>query len=172
MILQKNNLVLRTAAKAVEKIKSDETKLLIKNMAAALLKEPDGIGIAAPQIGISLKIFLVTADVLAPETLKERAGGTEPGILVFINPTIKKRSTKKNVDIEGCLSVRGDYGEVTRPEKITIEYFDENGKKISRGASGLLARVIQHEMDHLDGVLFVDKAKNIKHISDHMKHET
>ena len=162
MILQKNNPILRTEAKPIEKIKSLRTSELIKKMSEALLKEPDGIGIAAPQIGESLRIFLVTSDVLSLEALKDRLKNAPPKIIVFINPIIKKRSVKKSMDIEGCLSVRGDYGEVIRPEKISIEYYDEFGKKIARGASGLLVRVIQHEMDHLDGVLFIDKAKNIK----------
>ena len=162
MILQKNNPILTAENKPIEKIKSLRTSELIKKMSEALLKEPDGIGIAAPQIGESLRVFLVTSDVLSLEALKDRSKNAPPKIIVFINPTIKKRSVKKSMDIEGCLSVRGDYGEVIRPEKISIEYYDEFGKKIARGASGLLARVIQHEMDHLDGVLFIDKAKNIK----------
>ena len=82
--------------------------------------------------------------------------------MIFINPCLKKLSQKKDKDIEGCLSVRGIYGEVARSEKVNIEYFDEAGKKHTRGATGLLARVIQHEMDHLNGGLFIDKAKNIK----------
>jgi len=66
--------------------------------------------------------------------------------------------------IEGCLSVRGYYGEVARPEKVTIEYYDETGAKKKRGASGLFARVLQHEMDHLNGMLFIDRASHVEKI--------
>jgi len=74
------------------------------------------------------------------------------------------RSQKKSKDIEGCLSVRGIYGEVTRSEKIVVQYYNVNGKRLSRGASGLFARIIQHEVDHLNGTLFIDKANNIQKI--------
>ena len=149
-ILQKNDPILRKNAEPVK----DFTKLksIISRMAEALFKEPDGIGIAAPQIGAGLKIFLVAQDI------------PKHKYLVFINPELKKRSQKKHKDVEGCLSIRGYYGEVVRSEKIIIEYLDEYGKKHSRGASGLLARVVQHEIDHLNGILFIDKAKKIQKI--------
>ena len=166
MILQKENKDLRKAAE-----KSAEIKHLIGRMAEAMFKEPDGVGIAAPQIGESLRVFLVAKDIFAP--LPERDGKEkkerQKEYLAFINPVMKKYSQKKSKDIEGCLSVRGFYGEVQRPEKIFIEYIDESGKKHARGASGLFARVIQHELDHLEGVLFIDKAKNIKRLD--FKHE-
>ena len=164
MIIQKNNPVLKETAKEVRDCNSSKIKDLIKKMAAAMFEEPDGIGIAAPQIEVSLRIFLVSEDVLciadgvplAPP--KDR----HKGYVVFINPVFKKLSVKKTKDMEGCLSVRGVYGEVTRAEKVTVEYLDEKGKKHQRGASNLFARVLQHEMDHLNGTLFIDKAKNIK----------
>lgn len=156
-ILQKNDPILRESAEPVK----DFTKLksIISRMAEALFKEPDGIGIAAPQIGAGLKIFLVAlpAGKVGQDLPKHK-------YLVFINPELKKRSQKKHKDVEGCLSIRGYYGEVVRSEKIIIEYLDEYGKKHSRGASGLLARVVQHEIDHLNGILFIDKAKKIQKI--------
>lgn len=183
---QGKNKILRRVAEGVADPKFAEIKTLINKMAEAMFAEPDGVGIAAPQIGIGLRVFLVAKDALSysskgerynssphPPPLKIRGGGEEGvelssqakrrenGYFVFINPVIKKFSQKKTKDIEGCLSVRGVYGEVTRPEKLTIEYFDESGKKHARGASGLLARVIQHEADHLNGVLFIDKAEKI-----------
>ena len=163
MIVQKDNKVLRMEAKEVDEIKSPDTKTLIAELAKAMFAEPDGIGIAAPQIGISLRVFLVASEVLATPTeeLRKKGKNEKGGFITFINPTFKKMSAKKNKDMEGCLSVRGIYGEVTRPEKLTIDYFDEHGKKHSRGASGLFARVLQHEMDHLNGTLFIDKAKNM-----------
>ena len=171
MILQEKNKILRKFAEEILNPKSAEIKSLIKEMAKAMFAEYDGIGIAAPQIGESKKIFLVAEDVLHLERFSAEGGSASGGkskrtknYLVFINPILKNKSSKKTKDVEGCLSVRGMYGDVTRAEKITIEYFDESGNKKSRGASGLFARVIQHEMDHLEGVLFIDKAKNIKHI--------
>ena len=172
MILQKENKTLREKAEEIKKFHTSELKSLIKKMSEAMFKEPDGIGIAAPQIGESKKIFLVAEDVLHLDRFDKENNGFDKlttkrtkNSFVFVNPILKKKSSKKIKDVEGCLSVRGLYGEVARPEKITIEYLDELGNKKSRGASGLFARVIQHEMDHLDGVLFIDKAKNIKKIS-------
>ena len=160
MILSKENKILREKTKEIRDFGSAELKLLIKKMSDAMFWEPDGIGIAAPQIGISKKIFLVAEDVLYPKRLVEEKNKTKK-YLVFINPSLKNKSSKKLRDLEGCLSVRGIYGDVSRPEKITVEYFDELGDKKIRGASGLLSRVIQHEMDHLDGILFIDKTKKI-----------
>ncbi len=163
MILQRDNKVLRARAEEIKDAKNAEIKALIKKMAEAMWKEPDGIGIAAPQIGVSLRVFLVAGEVLSSSSqeLRKKGKRSDQGYLIFINPVIKKVSAKKDKDIEGCLSVRGIYGEVTRPEKLTIEYADEHGKKHSRGASGLFARVLQHETDHLNGTLFIDKAKNV-----------
>lgn len=158
-------------------IKSADIEALIKKMAEAMFNEPDGIGIAAPQIGESLQVFLVAQDFLQPPSSRSdlppssKKDTRKKDYLSFINPVIKKLSQKKEKDIEGCLSVRGLYGTVLRPEKLTIEYFDEAGKKHHRGASGLLARVIQHEVDHLNGVLFIDKATNIKHMTHNIQYE-
>ena len=184
MILQRENKILRTKAKKVDDFKFPEIKTLIKKMAEAMFAEPDGIGIAAPQIGKSLRIFLVAKDAAVKNAEELRSSTSDvksqktsdvlprkKEYLVFINPVIKNTSSKKGKDTEGCLSVRGYYGEVARPEKITVEYFDESGKKHTRGASGLFARVIQHELDHLEGILFTDKAKNIKHFPQNLKDE-
>ena len=82
----------------------------------------------------------------------------------FINHIIRKSSKKKTSETEGCLSVPKTYGTVERSEKITVEAYDETGKKFQRGTSKLYARVMQHEIDHLNGILFIEKAKNIKNI--------
>ena len=163
MILQKENKILRRTAEIVTDITSADTKTLIERMAEAMFAEPDGVGIAAPQIGASCQIFLVAKDLsfLNSETKKAR----KKEYSIFINPVIKNLSRKKAKDVEGCLSVRGIYGEVIRPEKLTVEYYDEQERKHIRGASGLLARIIQHEVDHLKGALFIDKAKNVKRIT-------
>lgn len=162
MIVEKENPILRKKAAEVLNIADPEIKKIIEKMSEAMFKEPDGIGIAAPQIGRGVQIFLVAKDLF---TLGENARERKKDFMVFINPKIKKFSQRKLKDTEGCLSVRGVYGEVPRAAKLSIEYVDENGKKHTRGASGLLARIIQHEIDHLNGVLFIDKARNIKHIA-------
>ena len=82
--------------------------------------------------------------------------------MVFINPKISKLSREKEWVPEGCLSVRPLYGKTLRSKKATVVAYDENGKKFTRGASGLLAQIFQHETDHLDGILFIDHAKDIK----------
>lgn len=177
-LVQKNDPVLRKKAVmvAVEEFASQNFSKAITKMAMAMFQEPDGIGIAAPQLGISKQMFLVAADVLHPAKLEQRiresnkTKNTKPlsfapeDYFVFINPRLQKTSQKKAKDTEGCLSVRGLYGEVERPEKVTITYCDENGKIHVRGASGLFARVVQHEIDHLNGILFIDKASNLQKV--------
>lgn len=168
MILQKENKILRNKTAEIKHFNSQELKLFIKKMSKTMFDEPDGIGIAAPQIGVPKKIFLVAEDVLFPERFSDLKLKTK-NFLVFINPVLKKKSSKKIKDTEGCLSVRGIYGEVSRPEKIVIEYFDEFGQKKIRGTSGLFARVIQHEIDHLDGILFIDKTKKFQNYEPKIK---
>ena len=115
-------------------------------MSETMVKK-DGIGLAAPQIGINQRIIVIMT-----------ASGPE----FFINPLILKKSLQKDSEEEGCLSVPKTFGEVKRSKKISVEYFDENGAQKKILAEGLMARVILHETDHLDGLLFIDKAKNIR----------
>ncbi len=117
------------------------------------------------QIGKPIRLFVIAKkifgiDINNPERNKDKKD------LIFINPKIVKTSKTKQLLEEGCLSVRYVYGKVLRPEKVTIEAHDENGKKFSRGFSGLLAQVVQHENDHLNGILFTDKATDIQKISE------
>jgi len=112
----------------------------------ATMLEIKGVGLAAPQVGVSCRIF--TANV-------------ENKIFVFINPEIKDFSNEMIPFEEGCLSVQKVWGQVVRPKKITIKALNENGKPFKVRAKGLLARVIQHEMDHLNGALFIDKAEKL-----------
>lgn len=114
-----------------------------------------GVAIAAPQIGIAKRIFLVE------DQSKDRAEALDS--LVAINPHLVKFSTKTEVVGEGCLSVPNRYGAVSRHVKVTMRATDENGKEFERGASGLLAQIFQHECDHLDGTLFIDRAEKIWH---------
>ncbi|MEX0913025.1 MAG: peptide deformylase [Candidatus Paceibacterota bacterium] len=112
-----------------------------------------GVAIAAPQVGISKRVFLVE------DQSKDRDDALPT--LVAINPRIMKFSKKKLLSGEGCLSVPDRYGIVSRHARVTIEALDENGEPFSRGAGGLLSQIFQHECDHLDGILFVDRADKV-----------
>lgn len=178
IIKEERSSILRRKAKSIPllEISSKRIRDIIRDMSATLRASPDGIGIAAPQIGISLQLFLASEEALHYETRtkkilkKQNADETEsPSAkkqpvwrhFVFINPRLLKASKKTVLDTEGCLSVPGTYGIVARPEKVKVVAYDEYGKKFERGASGLFARLLQHEIDHLEGVLFVDKARQL-----------
>ena len=174
-ILQKEALVLRETAKSVplEKIKTANIQKILKEMRMAVDSQEDGVAIAAPQIGYGLRIFIISHKVA---DLAEKIKKTTPNNIeqdkkikilkntIFINPVIKKLSKKKNVVEEGCLSVRYLYGKVRRSDKAVIEAYDEKGKKFTYGGSGLMAQIFQHEVDHLNGILFIDKAKYVEEI--------
>ncbi len=159
-IVQKGEAVLRDKAKevAISEIGTPEINRIIDDMRSAMALQKDGIAIAAPQIGISKRIFIVNSDLLrqADKTYK----GDEKD-MIFINPVITRRSRDKKEMEEGCLSVRWLYGKVNRCTRVSLSAYNEKGEKISRGASGLLAQIFQHEVDHLEGVLFIDKAREI-----------
>jgi peptide deformylase len=154
-IIQKGDSVLAKKAKSVPKslFGSKELALIIKNMREALDSQHDGIAIAAPQIGVPYRLFVVSEKAYRPSIKNKQ--------LVFINPEITKRSKDKKPLLEGCLSVRWYYGDVMRHTKATIKAFDEHGQEFERGGSGLLAQIFQHETDHLEGILFDSKAKNL-----------
>ncbi len=160
-ILDRDAKVLRQVAKPVN-LKVLETKKfkdILNKMKTALHGEEDGVAIAAPQIGEGLRIFIVKGSAIALARGKEEEKLDD---MVFINPEVTKVSRKKRKMEEGCLSVRWLYGDVERYEKITINAYDEQGIQSTYGASGLLAQIFQHEIDHLDGILFIDKAKNLR----------
>lgn len=161
-ILQKEHKVLRSTAKKVEETEITSTKIqnIIKDMQVAMHKEDDAVAIAAPQIGVSLRIFVVSGRALKKDT----AGKEIPADIVYINPEIIKLSKDRKQMNEGCLSVRYLYGNVRRASRVTIRAYNEKGEKIERGASGLLAQIFQHEIDHLNGILFIDTATDIKDI--------
>ncbi len=165
-IVQKENPVLRQISLAVAptKVKSPEIKKIIAAMKKAMERQYDAVAIAAVQIGKPYRIFVIS----------KRAFGIASGDIehlpvkddmVFINPKILKTSKARHDMEEGCLSVRYIYGKVSRSDKATVEALDENGKKFTRGFSGLLAQIVQHENDHLNGTLFIDKAKHVQEIS-------
>jgi peptide deformylase len=176
-ILQQTEKTLRKVAEEVHlaDIKTKKIKDILKEMSVALTSQNDGVAIAAPQIGYSLRIFVVSGKIFAKDFARDKKTPTPEATkvptenstsknkdLVFINPKISKLSREKEWVPEGCLSVRWLYGKTFRSKKATITAYDENGKKFVRGASGLLAQIFQHETDHLNGILFIDHAKEIK----------
>ena len=166
-IVQVGDPVLKETALPVPKkdIGSRSLTTLINKMKKVLDAEEYGVAIAAPQLGIPLRLFVVAGRVYKKDD--EPKGAPEEPARVYINPVITRLSKKKREMAEGCLSVRGQYGTVVRHEKATIDALDEEGKPIHTHASGLLAHIFQHEVDHLSGVLFVDKAISIEPWDDH-----
>lgn len=159
-IIQTENPILRQTSTPVKIADITMPKIgkVIKDMKKALEKEDDGVAIAAPQIGENLRIFVVSGRALA--MIKAGMEDTDEVLPdeTFINPEIVKISKKKKLIEEGCLSVRWLYGKVERSDKVVVRAYDEYGKKFERGGAGLLAQIFQHEIDHLDGILFIDKA--------------
>ncbi len=145
-ILTLGNELLRQKAKKVDKI-DNEIKEAAKQM-FEIIKKDKGVGIAGPQIGLMKRIFVVHI-----EGDEER---------VFINPSILETSQETAKYEEGCLSVPGIYVDVVRSESVKIQAWNEKGKPFTMEANGLLARVIQHEYDHLEGVLFLDRLTELK----------
>jgi peptide deformylase len=185
-IVQKENKVLRKIAKPVpiENIKSRKIETIIRRMTKALDSQEDGVAIAAPQIGENLRIFVVSKkifEIMAEEKINlsikkgkiskrenlEEFKKEKPEYkdMVFINPEILKTSKEKMTVEEGCLSVRWLYGRVKRSEKTLIKAYDEDGKLFTFGGSGLLSQAFQHENDHLNGILFTDKATDLKEMA-------
>ncbi|MEX2369226.1 MAG: peptide deformylase [Candidatus Paceibacterota bacterium] len=166
-IKQAGDPVLREVAKPVSKdqITSPEIKQIIADMKSALHDTKDGIAIAAPQIGKSVRIFIVSGAVFATEENPEAED------MIFINPDIISTSRKKITLDEGCLSVRGKYGKTERSVQASVQAQDKNGVAFQLGASGLLAQIFQHETDHLDGVLFIDKATDVEDVPTESKDE-
>jgi peptide deformylase len=137
--------VLRQPAKRVSKV-DDELRQTAKEMLQTMYSS-DGIGLAAPQVGIHKQLIVVDCEPDKPEVPP----------MILINPEIKNYGPELAKDQEGCLSVPEVYMDVERPEAVEVSYRDENGRPRTLKANGLLARVIQHEIDHLNGVMFVDR---------------
>lgn len=163
-IVQEGDPVLRAVAAAVPKkdIGSPALKKIIKKMHAALAPEKYGVAIAAPQVGESVRAFVVAGRVFKDEVEEgEEDTSPAPPNRVYINPEITRASRKKIEESEGCLSVRSIYGTVLRHERVTLSYTDEQGRAQTQNATGLLGHIFQHEVDHLNGILFIDKARDM-----------
>jgi len=161
-IVQDGAPVLRSVSAPVPQTMfgTPELQKMIDAMAAALDGEPDGVAIAAPQIGVPYRLFLVRYDrTIAPPP--EGAAEHPVDIGVYANPSFVKTSRKRAAVDEGCLSVRGYYGKTLRHERATVRAQDADGKAFERGGGGLLAQIFQHEIDHLNGILFTDHAEDV-----------
>ncbi|MFC5759905.1 MULTISPECIES: peptide deformylase [unclassified Rhizobium] len=142
--------VLRQVSKPIERVDADLQRLS-DDMLETMYDAP-GIGLAAIQIGVARRMLVI-------DLSKE---GEEKQPLVFINPEIVSSSDERSVYEEGCLSIPDYYAEVERPAKVTVNYLDRDGKEQSVEADGLLATCLQHEIDHLNGVLFIDHISRLK----------
>lgn len=158
-LVAENHQALHSISESVTEaeFRDGTVKKLIKKMRDALhsynVDGYVGVAIAAPQIGVAKRVFLVE------DQSKDRDDALP--FLVAINPEIVKFSKKTNVVGEGCLSVPERYGAVKRHSNVTLRARDENGEVYERGAGGLLAQIFQHECDHLDGTLFIDRAEQV-----------
>ncbi len=170
-IVQNGHPVLRKVAKEVplSDISTPKIVNVLSDMKKALHSQDDGVAIAAPQIGESYRIFVVSGKIFEEDFIRGKGSQSHARReikkahpdLVFINPVFKKISKDRKLMAEGCLSVRPLYGKVRRATKATMEAYDEHGKKFTTSGSGLLAHIFQHETDHLDGILFIDKARDV-----------
>ncbi len=144
-------VLLRREAEAVNlaSIAQPEFQQLIDDM-EVIMYRADGIGLAAPQIGLSIRLAVIAKEA---DHRKEK--------LVIINPVITHASSKQSSMEEGCLSLPGVYGPVRRASSLTLQALDRHGRAFTIQARGMLARVIQHEVDHLHGKLFIDRADTI-----------
>ena len=148
-ILKYGDEMLHDLARPVEVV-TGEIQRLVDDMVETMYAAP-GIGLAAPQVGMPLRIFVV-----------DLSGGRDPlGLIVMINPEFIERDGVQ-LEEEGCLSVPGFNATVVRPVRVVVKGLDRGGNEHTREASGLLARAFQHEMDHLEGTLFVDRLRGIK----------
>lgn len=167
-----DNPALREVAKEIPPSHITHTSIqsLIEEMKTLLSKEEHGVALAAPQVGESLRLFIIAGEAIARDrrTAPDESEPNEPdpqeanvADQVYINPVIVKMSRGKKGKHEGCLSIRGKWGIVPRAEKAMVRAYDEDGKEFTRGASGFIAHVFQHEMDHLNGILYIDKATSV-----------
>ena len=149
-ILTEPNKLLRQVSKSVDEV-GDEERVLMDDMLDTMYDAP-GIGLAAIQIGVPKRIIVM--DISRDEDKKEPR--------YFVNPVIKNKNKEKAKYEEGCLSVPDQFAEIERPNACEVEYLDYDGKKQLLKADGLLATCIQHEMDHLEGILFIDYLSKLK----------
>ena len=160
ILIEPNNL-LREKSLAVEKVDEDLQKLM-NDMLETMYAAP-GIGLAAIQIGVPKRVIvldIVWLDKLKSTNDMKQAEGKNP--MYFVNPEIITKSSNNSTYEEGCLSVPGQFAEIERPDKCHIKYLDYYGQSKEIFAEGMFATCIQHEMDHLEGILFIDYLSKLK----------
>ena len=149
-IITEPNKILRQVSDPVEKVGKSEQDLMDDMLDT--MYDAKGIGLAAIQIGVPKRIIVMDINW----------SNGEKNPLYFVNPVIKNRDNNKSIYEEGCLSVPNQFAEIDRPSKCEVEYIDYDGNKKILKADGLLATCIQHEMDHLEGILFIDYLSKLK----------
>ncbi len=157
-ITQLGNPILRKKASRIKDLSSKDLKNLIDSLNKTV-KKVDGVGIAAPQVGVSKRLFIMSSN---PNTRYPKAPIMKP--TAIINPVILARSKKQEKDWEGCLSIPGIRALVPRHTSIKVEYTNENNKKITKIFKDFPARIFQHEYDHLEGIVFLDRVKTTRDI--------
>jgi len=162
-IVQDGDPVLRKVAQPVPQkdIGSPRLSRIIKEMKDALEKEEHGVAIAAPQIGVSLRLFVVSRKVFRETQVRMEEAALPSEDLVFINPEFVRKSRRSHKTSEGCLSVRGIFGTTLRHDKASLRAYDEAGQRFVWNGSGLMAQIFEHEMEHLEGILFIDHATDL-----------
>jgi peptide deformylase len=161
-IILTDNPVLRKKAVKVTGF-GKKFQALVDDMVETMLDAP-GVGLAAPQVAVSQRLIVVH---LPDDEDSQEVYGEDAGVLYMVaNPKIIKTSKETVMGVEACLSIPGYFGEVERHESVVVTGQDRYGKKLRVKAKGWLARVFQHEIDHLDGVLFTDLTENVWHISE------
>jgi len=148
-IIAYGNPILRKQSSEIKEI-DGEIRRLVGDMKETM-KAAGGVGLAAPQVAVSKMLFVVDWSLLENEEIREE------GIVAYINPVIHSVSEKNIVDLEGCLSIPEVAAEVMRPDRIEMSYQDLNGGEVELELTGYPARVVQHEYDHLQGILFIDR---------------
>jgi peptide deformylase len=164
-IVQRDEPVLREIATEVslDEIGTPALTAIINQMQKVLVAQVDGVALAAPQIGISKRIVVISGKVfLDPDDMDSYKDTSQD--IICINPRLIKSSKERENMPEGCLSVRWLYGKVRRSKKATLEAYDRMGKKFTLSGKGLLAQIFQHEIDHLNGSLFIDVATELETI--------
>ncbi len=161
-VFDPDNAVLRQKARRIKRF-GPELKALAEDMVETM-RQSYGVGLAAPQIGLPIRIFVAE--------IPEEEGNPQSGkTYVLVNPKIVKSSREQVLGEEGCLSIPGIYGDVWRAEEIVVRAQDVNGKEIRLKVQGFLARVFQHEMDHLDGILFIDRVEDPSTLRQYVEEE-
>ena len=158
-IIGPDNPILRKKARAVANVNDPALQKLIDDMLETMREAP-GVGLAAPQVAVSQRLTVIEYAELPPDA-PEDAPPSTPKLYVIINPEIVAHSDEMVDGTEGCLSLPGYVGNVLRHEAVTVKALNRKGKPIRIKAKGWLARIFQHEIDHLDGVLFIDKASKV-----------